>query len=207
MTKDTGVVMIHNREYTTVAARVQRFREAYKLDYSIETKLVSIDDDTVVMKAIIKNTDGMILATGYAEERRNASQINRSSALENCETSAIGRALAAFGMAGTEYASADEVAQAITVQNQITKPSYNSYNYNQAPKSDKAKAYMDSLKQQIKGNLNTAGLTQPEEQINFVEELLGKKTIETIDEAKEVLNEAQALNDTSVTDEELAAIA
>jgi hypothetical protein len=67
----------------------------------------------VVVKASI-GKDAAVIATGYAEESRTSSQINRTSALENAETSAIGRALANFGMAGTEYASADEVAQAIS---------------------------------------------------------------------------------------------
>lgn len=115
MTKDT--VKIHGKEYETVASRVNRFRGDFMLDYSIRTELVSRDENAVVMKALISDKDGRVIATGYAEENRSASSINKTSALENCETSAIGRALAAFGMAGTEYASADEVAQAITQQN------------------------------------------------------------------------------------------
>jgi hypothetical protein len=70
----------------------------------------------VVVKAIIKNPDGKVVATGHAEEKRNASFINRTSALENAETSAIGRALASAGFIGSEFASADEVAIAIQAQ-------------------------------------------------------------------------------------------
>lgn len=65
---------------------------------------------------------------------------------------------------------------------------------NTAPTTPKAQEYMDSLKQQIVGNFNTAGLIGVEEQKNFIADLLGKPKIDTIDEAKEVLNEAQALN-------------
>ena len=115
MSKDSGIVDIHGKQYSTVAKRVNEFREKYKEDYAILTELISIDDNTVVMKASIAKGD-FIVATGYAEEQRSSSQINKTSALENCETSAIGRALAAFGLAGTEYASADEVAQAISQQ-------------------------------------------------------------------------------------------
>ena len=116
-TKDT--VNIHGKQYETVASRVSRFRTDYKLDYSIETELVERDENTVVMKATIRSREkDSVIATGYAEEDRNASTINRTSALEVAETSAIGRALAAFGMAGTEYASADEVANAVTQQAQ-----------------------------------------------------------------------------------------
>ena len=114
--KDTGVVNIHGKEYKTVAKRVDEFRKAHETDLSIITSLVDRDEDTVVMKAEIIDKDGRTIATGYAEEYRTASQINRTSALENCETSAIGRALANFGLGGGEYASADEVANAINQQ-------------------------------------------------------------------------------------------
>ena len=119
-TKDTGVVNIHGKEYKTVAKRVDEFRQANKTDLSIITSLVDRDSDTVVMKAEILDKDGRVIATGYAEEHRTASQINRTSALENCETSAIGRALANFGLGGGEYASADEVANAINQQEKAT---------------------------------------------------------------------------------------
>ena len=114
--KDTGVVNIHGKEYKTVAKRVDEFRKEYKTDMAIITSLVSIDEKTVVMKAEIMDKEQRIIATGFAEEHRTASQINKTSALENCETSAIGRALANFGLAGGEYASADEVANAINQQ-------------------------------------------------------------------------------------------
>lgn len=116
--KDTGIVNIHGKEYKTVAKRVSEFREKHDTDFSIVTSLVSIDEKTVVMKAEIYDKEQRLIATGYAEESRTSSQINKTSALENCETSAIGRALANFGLAGGEYASADEVAQAISQQNQ-----------------------------------------------------------------------------------------
>lgn len=113
-TKDTGKVNIRGKEYETVASRVARFREEYSETFSITTEIVSVDESVVIMKATISDKDQRVIATGHAEEQRASSQINRTSALENAETSAIGRALAAFGMAGTEFASADEVAQAIS---------------------------------------------------------------------------------------------
>jgi deoxycytidylate deaminase len=70
----------------------------------------------VIVKATIA-VAGQVISTGYAEEVRSASKINRTSALENAETSAVGRALAFFGMGGSEIASADEVANAISQQN------------------------------------------------------------------------------------------
>jgi len=110
-----GVVKIHGREYKTVALRVAEFKEAYP-EWSIVTELVSADEDTVVMKALVLDQEQRIRGTGYAEEKRSASKINKTSAMENAETSAIGRSLAACGFAGTEFASADEVANAISQQ-------------------------------------------------------------------------------------------
>lgn len=110
-----GVVNIHGKEYKTVALRVAEFREVCP-DWSIVTELVAETEDKVIMKASISHV-GVVLGTGFAEERRDSSRINKTSALENAETSAIGRALAACGYGGTEYASADELANAISQQN------------------------------------------------------------------------------------------
>lgn len=110
-----NTVNIHGKEYETVASRVQRFREEHPT-YTLSTHIEWRDENEVVMKASILDDKDRLIATGHAEEQRQSSAINRTSALENAETSAIGRALAAFGMAGTEFASADEVANAIHQQ-------------------------------------------------------------------------------------------
>ena len=114
-----GVVNIRGREYETVALRVSKFREKYPI-WALETEIIHRDQEVVVIKAYIKDDLGRVIATGHAEEYRASSQINETSATENCETSAIGRALAALGMGGTEFASADEVANAISQQKRIT---------------------------------------------------------------------------------------
>ena len=111
----TGTVKIHGKEYKTVALRVAEFRAAHP-DYTIQTELIEANDVLVIMKATISSC-GVVIATGYAEEVRASSKINATSALENAESSAVGRALAFFGLGGTEIASADEVANAITQQN------------------------------------------------------------------------------------------
>ena len=120
--KDTGIVNIHGKEYQTVAYRVGKFREIHGLDFSLVTEIVTRNEECVVMKATISR-GGVVIATGHAEEYRKSSQINKTSALENAETSAIGRALAAMGLGGSEFASADEVAQAIVQQSKgVHKP-------------------------------------------------------------------------------------
>ena len=126
MAKEKGVVNIRGKEYQTVALRVSHFRQRHP-HHSLITEIVHEDEHRVVMKASIKSEDwyggGTIqqtLATGHAEEVRGSSNINKTSALENAETSAIGRALAAFGFGGEEYATADEVANAIKQQSELT---------------------------------------------------------------------------------------
>ena len=113
---DNGIVKIHGKDYQTVALRVQTFREQYP-DYGLRTRVLESGETYVVMVAEIWKGD-FLLATGHAEEKRGSTQINKTSALENCETSAIGRALAAMGMGGTEFASANEVQNAIHQQNE-----------------------------------------------------------------------------------------
>lgn len=112
---ETGITNIRGKEYQTVALRVAKFRDACP-SYALTTSIVSRDPDCVVMQAQIADETGIVKATGHAEEYRAASQINKTSALENCETSAIGRALAAFGFGGTEFATANEVLNAIHQQ-------------------------------------------------------------------------------------------
>lgn len=117
---DDGIIIIHGKKYKTVNYRVAEFRgHPETKDWSIETELVHNNPELVVMKATIKNEEGRVIGTGWAEEYRGSSNINKTSALENCETSAIGRALASIGLAGSEYATANEVSNAIIQQKQL----------------------------------------------------------------------------------------
>lgn len=116
---DTGIVDIHGKQYHTVAKRVHDFRNTHPM-YSLTTEVAFRDGNLVAMKASISDDTGRVIATGHAEEDRTRGQINKTSALENAETSAIGRALAAFGIGGTEFASANEVENAIHQQSEPT---------------------------------------------------------------------------------------
>jgi hypothetical protein len=110
-----GIVNIRGKEYKTVALRVQEFRTDFP-GHSLVTEIVKIDDDQCIVKAMVVK-DNAIISTGHAQEFRKSSQINGTSYVENCETSAIGRALACLGIGGTEFASANEVVNAIYQQN------------------------------------------------------------------------------------------
>lgn len=106
---------IKGKEYAEVNQRIKAFRMVFPHG-TIETELLSNEDGICIFKATIADGED-ILGTGTAYEKENSSFINKSSYIENCETSAVGRAL---GMAGfgidTSVASAEEVANAMTQQ-------------------------------------------------------------------------------------------
>jgi len=110
-------VNIKGKEYATIASRVGIFRKYFPA-YSIITEIVTDDEQRVIIKASILDEKDKIISTGYAEEIRGQGLINTTSAIENAETSAIGRALAAFGLIGGEYASSFEIENAINKQTQ-----------------------------------------------------------------------------------------
>lgn len=109
-------VNIKGRPYIMVNERIQEFRKIYP-DYSLETEIISMTGDSVCLKAIIKNEEGRVLATGLAHEDRGASMINKTSYVENAETSAWGRALGNLGVGiDASIASAEEVLNAMAGQ-------------------------------------------------------------------------------------------
>ena len=111
-----GVINIHGKQYATVAQRLQEFRKRYPLA-QITTHLEKDEDNIVIFSSAIW-VDGVVVATGWAEEVRGSSKINDTSALENCETSSVGRALAFVGLGiDGSIASAEEVQNAIEIQN------------------------------------------------------------------------------------------
>lgn len=109
-------IEIRGKQYVPVNERVKEFRAKYP-ELRVLTELVSLDENSVVMKATVTDMEGNILANGYAQEDRGSSNINKTSYVENCETSAVGRALGMFGIGiDASMASADEVANAIDRQ-------------------------------------------------------------------------------------------
>ena len=118
---------IKGKEYAEVNQRVKAFRTLYPEGF-ITTEILCREGGLCIIKATVGYyADGksVILATGTAYEKEGSSQINRTSYIENCETSAVGRAL---GMAGfgidTSIASADEMNNALLQQNtsDVQKP-------------------------------------------------------------------------------------
>lgn len=100
------------KEYAEVAERVKAFRKLYP-EGRILTEIVKNDDGVIIMRAMVSTEEDRTLATGYAQEKEGTSNINRFSALENCETSAVGRALGFLGLTGGgSIASYEEVSNA-----------------------------------------------------------------------------------------------
>jgi len=104
-----GIPQRGGKVYTQVVHRMQALREHYGLELGVDTQLILDDGQRVVMKAVITDNEGNILGSGFAEEIRGQGNVNKTSAIENCETSAVGRALASIGLSGGEYASMNEM--------------------------------------------------------------------------------------------------
>jgi len=121
---DLKTVNIKGKNYVEVNERIKYFRgqPAYA-GWSLRTEIIELDKDRCVMKAVILNKDEIIMAEGCAYEMAGSSFINKTSYIENCETSAWGRALGNLGIGiDTSVASSNEVLNAISQQNTTTKP-------------------------------------------------------------------------------------
>lgn len=109
-------------DYIQVNERIMKFYEKYP-EGSIQTEIIKWENGVVVMKAYAYRTpDDARPATGHAYEKEDASYINKTSALENCETSAVGRALAMLGFEiKKSIASKEEMQAALEAQETLKK--------------------------------------------------------------------------------------
>lgn len=107
---------IKGKDYAEVNQRIKAFRIVYP-EGKITTQIISLEDGVCVVKAIIADEMGVTLGTGHAYEKEDSGFINKTSFIENCETSAVGRALGMCGFGiDVSVASYEEVANAITNQ-------------------------------------------------------------------------------------------
>ena len=114
-----GVTQKGGKKYTEVSKRVEAFRTHFGLKYGITTNIIVDDGIRVLIKAQVYDlaNTAIPVGEGYAEELRGEGHfakgdkrnVNTGAAIENCETSAIGRALASLGLHGGQYASVDEI--------------------------------------------------------------------------------------------------
>jgi hypothetical protein len=115
--------MFNLADYETVEVRLEKFIKDYA-DFRISTELEVVEKDRYIVKAYLYKTssDSVAWATGYAEEKITDRGVNSTSALENCETSAIGRALANAGYAAKgKRPSREEMSKVVAPR--VAKPS------------------------------------------------------------------------------------
>ena len=106
---------IKGKEYATVNQRILAFRKLFP-EGTIETEMMSNNNGMCIFSARVKDGENL-LATGFAYEKEDSTYINKTSYIENCETSAVGRALGFLGLGiETSVASAEEVTNAINNQ-------------------------------------------------------------------------------------------
>jgi len=142
---------IRGKQYVEVNERIKFFRQEEQYNgWSITTNIEHINDNEVVMCTSILDTNGNVISTGHAHEVKGSTNINKTSHIENCETSAVGRALAMLGIGiDTSIASANEVETAIAQQ---AAPEPVPVNTRVKPKS--SKEVMDAAVAYVKGSTN-----------------------------------------------------
>lgn len=127
--KTLNTLDIKGKDYVEVNERIKAFRMLYPTG-TIQTEMISNENGVCVFKAIVGyyNDDASIihvLGTGTAYEKENSTFINKTSYIENCETSAVGRALGMCGLGiDKSIASAEEIVNVIT---NITKEDAENY--------------------------------------------------------------------------------
>lgn len=116
-------IKMDGKDYSLVNERIIAFRKLYPQGF-IHTRIIDKSDEECTFVAEVgyvnDKSEPIRLGTGTANENKNSSLINTTSYVENCETSAVGRALAMAGFGITSgVASADEVRQAVHAQNNL----------------------------------------------------------------------------------------
>lgn len=151
-TNKLKTVNIKGKDYVMVNERIKAFKELYP-DYAIVTEIEHLGDGMCVIKAMVMDAEGNPKATGHAYEKEGSSPINKTSYIENCETSAVGRALGFMGIGiDTSICSAEELAIAISQQEtpeQIAERKLNGEAVELPTGEDFAKAMKSASAQQI----------------------------------------------------------
>jgi hypothetical protein len=157
-------------QYETVDERLHKFKELYP-NSRVFTELVSFTNDQYIVKAYIyKDTDDLNpLATGYAEERVGSSPVNRNSALENCETSALGRALANAAISAKgNRPSATEMGKAERQEGTVSK-----HIGGQPFSTEASEKQISFVKTIVQDAFINTGWNQKPEALQFIPEWLG----------------------------------
>lgn len=181
---------IKGKDYAEVNQRIKAYRMIYPQGM-IKTNIESLVDGVCVMKAEVYTDTGWLLGTGTAYERENSTFINKTSFIENCETSAVGRAL---GMAGfgidVSVASAEEIQNAMANQ-EVTQEEADNY------KLEFGKYKGKTLKEVLEEKPDyidwLLGNSKDERFIKIIELATGKK-LPSEEEQKEILDKMLELH-------------
>lgn len=167
---------IKGKDYITVNERLKYFRsqERYK-GWRINTEILHLNEKEVVMKAVIFDPKGVAVSDGIAHEVKGSTNVNNTSHIENCQTSAIGRALGTLGIGiDTSVSSADEVMNA-------QMNSYRQSNNDTAKKINELKTYI----------LKNKDLIKDENLKNKLKEIYLDKDVKDLNSYQELLNDAK----------------
>lgn len=158
-------IQIQGKDYVLVSDRIIYFNDNYPKG-SINTELISdYASDIIVVKAIVRPEDTDRAFTGYSQAVKGAGFINKTAALENAETSAVGRALAMMGIGVIDsVASADEINKATGTDSDIAKA--------------KQKLFSEFKKQGIEDSVGM---------MSHIQQAIGKDTVETPAEVEKVI--------------------
>ena len=173
MTKEKlNTVDIKGKKYVTVNSRIKYFNEAYT-NGRITTEIVEHRDGIILMKTTVipDITVPDRFFTGLAYEKESSSFINKTSYIENCETSAIGRALGFMGIGvDTSIASAEEVRNAIHQQDNPAKPPLKAPQAlsepQEAPKQTKSTKEPPKEKEELKNDSTAKPLSTTQRFVN-----------------------------------------
>ena len=109
-------------DYVQVNERIEKFYEKYP-EGSIQTEIILNENGMVIFKAYAyRNNEDTRPATGHAMEKEGSSYINKTSHIENCETSAVGRALAMLGFEIKKSIASKEEVENAKLQQEMMKP-------------------------------------------------------------------------------------
>lgn len=171
--EDLATVPVKGKEYVQVNTRVNAFRKICPSG-CISTEIIALDDGVVTIKATVIDAEGNVLATGLAQEKESGSYINKTSYVENCETSAVGRALGFLGIGSdVSMASADELVNAILNQ-------------------EKAKGYINKVEQKTLINLIEKNGLDVEKVLNGtpIEKVTGEMYTDAVKRLSKLLEES-----------------
>jgi hypothetical protein len=205
-------------DYNTVPERLEMFEKDFPFR-AIHTEVIHHDEERVIVQAKVWRdlNDRLPAATGIAEEKRseNYKQVNFSSALENCETSAVGRALAFLGYATKKIASREEMvgvdrfqreAEALNKAQAAKSAPYGNQNapYGGEESPEETEEVRD-LRNRFQAQVNKreisaakllaeAGITKPKDQISEIKALVERLESEAVSLSEELFASADDLD-------------